>query len=428
MTWLRDTIAGRTIIVLVLGLGTIVAVAQYLYQTSIEREITARNAESVAERLIFMGGSLTSLAPERRDAAAHRMSGGPLELHWGREPLATAGGRLDGSATLLRDRLISRLPALAERGLIVGSSRSEDAHHDSTRPVDDSHVTLISMPLSDGSWLNVTLVRVEAARMAVPSALLSVLFAACAVVVVTVLMGRWLTQPLECLESGARALFLTSNNKPLPEAGTREVRTLAAAINDLQHRIRRMVDDRTQMLAAISHDLRTPLTRLRLRAGRLADADLRKGIETDLREMEEMIDATLAFLRDDTRTEEIGQVDVAAILQTLADDAADAGQAVSIETPRHLIVSGRHLALKRALGNLVQNAVKHGAPRASPLSARAQGSRSRSRTTAPASRMTSWRPSSSRSTGSMPHADARPVDTASVSPWRARSSARTVAT
>ena len=87
MKWLRDTIAGRTIIVLVLGLGSIVALAQYLYQTSIEREVTTRNAESVAERLTFMAGSITSLAPERRDEAAHRMSGGPLELHWGREPL-----------------------------------------------------------------------------------------------------------------------------------------------------------------------------------------------------------------------------------------------------------------------------------------------------------------------------------------------------
>ena len=121
-----------------------------------------------------------------------------------------------------------------------------------------------------------------------------------------------------------------------------------------------MVDDRTQMLAAISHDLRTPLTRLRLRAGRLTDAELRKGIESDLEEMEQMIDGTLAFLRDDTRTEEIGQVDLAAILLTLADDAADSGQDVSIETPRQLIVSGRHLALKRALGNLIQNAIKHG--------------------------------------------------------------------
>ena len=360
MTWLRDTIAGRTIIVLVLGLGTIVALAQYLYQTSIEREVNARNVESVAERLIFMGGSITSLDPARRDDAAHRMSGGPLELHWGREPLATAGGRLDATATMLRDQLVSRSPVLAERGMIVGTSRPDEALHDATKPVDDAHVTLISMPLSDGSWLNVTLVRVDAARVSVPSALLTVLLAALGVVVVSVLMGRWLTRPLERLEIGARNLFLTSNDKPLPDGGTREVRTLAAAINDLQQRIRRMVDDRTQMLAAISHDLRTPLTRLRLRAGRLTDADLRKGIEADLEEMEQMIDATLAFLRDDRRTEDIGQVDVAPILQTLADDAADAGQNVSIEVAGPLIVSGRHLALKRALGNVVQNAVKHG--------------------------------------------------------------------
>lgn len=360
MRWLRDTIAGRTIIVLVLGLGSIVALAQFLYQTSIEREVTTRNAESIAERLVFMAGSITALDPERRDEAAHRMSGGPLELHWAREPLATAGGRLDDTALLLRNRLVARAPALDDRGLIIGTSRPEDAAHDSARPVDEAHVTLISLPLTDGSWLNVTLVRVDAARTAIPSALLSVLLAAFGVVIVSVLMSRWLTRPLEQLAEGARGLFLTSRNERLPETGTREIRTLAAAINELQQRIRRMVDDRTQMLAAISHDLRTPLTRLRLRVGRLADVDLRSSIEADLDEMEQMLDATLAFLRDDMRSEKIEMVDLATILQTLADDATDAGHRISIAVPRQLVVPGRHLALKRALGNLVQNAVKYG--------------------------------------------------------------------
>ena len=138
------------------------------------------------------------------------------------------------------------------------------------------------------------------------------------------------------------------------------MRTLASAINDLQFRIRRLVDDRTQMLAAVSHDLRTPLTRLRLRIESVPDLEARASIQADLNEMEEMIDATLAFLRDDMASETIEHVDLAAILQTIAADTADAGQNVDVRAPQRLVIAGRHLALKRALTNLVQNAVKYG--------------------------------------------------------------------
>ncbi len=361
MTWLRDTIAGRTIVVLVLGLGSILALAQYLYQSHIERDVTARSVDSVVERLLIMADTILSIEPEKRDVAAHRMSGGPLELHWGREPLATAGGNLDEVAIRLRDRLIERLPTLTALGLVIGTSRSVDtAHHQMAKGFDDQHTTLISLPLNDASWLNITLARVQTTRAVSPSVLLSALLGGLGVVLISYLMGRWLTRPLENLAYGARRLFLTTDNLPLPEAGTREVRTLASAINDLQRRIRRLVDDRTQMLAAVSHDLRSPLTRLRLRIENVSDHAMKRSVIADLDEMEAMIDATLSFLRDDMASETVQQVDVAAILETLADDAADAGQKVVIDAPRSLVIAGRHLALKRALTNLLQNAVKYG--------------------------------------------------------------------
>lgn len=360
MSWLRDTIAGRTIIVLVLGLGSIMALAQYLYQTGIEREVTASNTESVVERLLFVAGSIQSIAIDKRDEAAHRMSGGPLELHWGKEPLATAGGDLDSVAAHLRNRLLERSPGLVGGQLVIGTSRTGDAHSHGDKAQDDAHTTLISLPLTDGSWLNVTLARVQVARATSPSVWLSALLGALGVILVSVLMSRWLTRPLDRLALGARQLFRTSLDSKLPETGTREVRTLAVAINDLQGRIRRLVQDRTEMLAAVSHDLRTPLTRLRLRIQGIEDAESRRSIEADLNEMEQMIDATLAFLRDDMSNEKVEQVDLAAILETIASDAQDAGQKVEVTAPRTLVISGRHLAIKRAMTNLVQNAVKYG--------------------------------------------------------------------
>ena len=360
MSWLSDTIAGRTIVVLVLGLGSILALAHYLYQVGIEREVTSSNTERLTERLILLTSTIASLEPDKRDAAAHSMSGGPLDMHWGREPLATAGGDLDANALLLRDRLLVSSPRLGELGLIIGTDRPENAPHATVKPQDHGHTTLISLQLDDGSWLNVTLARVQSTRPTSPSLLLSAALGAFGVVLVAFLMGGWLTRPLDQLATDARQLFLTSQTVPLAETGTREVRTLASAINDLQFRIRRLVDDRTQMLAAVSHDLRTPLTRLRLRIERVPDVEARASIQTDLDEMEAMIDATLAFLRDDMVSETVEQVDIAAILQTIAADTADAGHSVDVHTPQRLVIAGRHLALKRALTNLVQNAVKYG--------------------------------------------------------------------
>lgn len=360
MSWFTDTIAGRTIIVLVLGLGSILALAHYLFQVGIEREITSSNTERLAERLILLTTSMASLEPDKRDEAAHKLSGGPIELHWGREPLAVVGGNLEASTLLLRDRLLESSPRLGDPGLIIGTDRPDNAAVTTAKSRDHGHTTLISLPLNDGSWLNVTLARVQSTRPTSPSLLLSTALGAFGVVLVALLMGWWLTRPLDQLAAGARRLFLTSQTGPLAETGTREVRTLASAINDLLLRIRRLVDDRTQMLAAVSHDLRTPLTRLRLRIELVSDVEARASIQTDLDEMEAMIDATLAFLRDDMASEAIEQVDIAAILQTIAADAADAGHNIDVHTPQSCVFAGRHLALKRALTNLVQNAVKYG--------------------------------------------------------------------
>lgn len=351
-----DTIAGRTILVLVLGLGSTLFLAQYVYQFAAEREIQQSNADRTAERLLVVARTITAVDRQVRDDTAHRLSGGPLELHWSERPLATAGGSLDPAATVLRTFLLERAPELRTRGLIFGSSADP-----TVAPEASAHTTLISLGLDDGTWLNVTLARVQATQIASPSFIITSLVGALSVILIAVLLSRWLTRPLSRLADGARTLFASGDDgRDLDESGTREVRTLAAAINEMQRRIRRLIADRTQMLAAISHDLRTPLTRLRLRANAISDEDQRRAFDRDIEEMEAMIDAALGFLRDSSIKEPVAPVDIAAILQTIADDAVDAGQDVRIDIPRSLVTTGRHLALKRALNNLIGNAVRHG--------------------------------------------------------------------
>jgi two-component system, OmpR family, sensor kinase len=128
----------------------------------------------------------------------------------------------------------------------------------------------------------------------------------------------------------------------------------------MQARIKRLIDDRTQALAAVSHDLKTPLTRLRLKSEGLKDKALATSIRGDLTEMEAMLDQTLAYLSGDRTDESMRPLDLMALIQTLADEASDAGADVSVAGVERTSIEGRPLALRRALGNLIANAVKYG--------------------------------------------------------------------
>ncbi|MGP8025822.1 MAG: ATP-binding protein, partial [Acidocella sp.] len=195
---------------------------------------------------------------------------------------------------------------------------------------------------------------------------------ATAFIVMTILGGimitwavRQLLQPVKTLAAAAEALGRdVANAPPLPETGPAEIVTAATAFNTMAARVRRFVEDRTFLLTAIGHDLRTPITRLKLRAEYMDDDEQRTKMLADLDEMEAMVAATLAFSRDVTTTEKITRLDLASLLRTILDDAADGdpdhADALSYTGPEHLPVNARPLALKRALTNLVGNALKYG--------------------------------------------------------------------
>lgn len=172
--------------------------------------------------------------------------------------------------------------------------------------------------------------------------------------------ARRLTAPLAGFAAASERLGVDGEAEPLAEVGPRELRTATRAFNLMQERLRRFIADRTQMLAAISHDLRTPLTRLRLRAELVEDPEMQRKMLADLDEMEQMIKATLAFARDDAQKEPRGALDLADLLQSLCDDRVDAGCDATYQGPGHLTVDGRPVALRRALANLMDNAIAYG--------------------------------------------------------------------
>jgi signal transduction histidine kinase len=167
-------------------------------------------------------------------------------------------------------------------------------------------------------------------------------------------------RPLALFASAAERLGVDVNVEPLSEDGPGEVRKVARAFNTMQNRLKRFIQDRTQMLAAISHDLRTPITRLRLRAEFVDDADQRGRMLKDLDEMEAMIAATLAFARDEAANEPTARTDAAALIAGIAADFRGVGYDVTYAGPSSCDVVARPLALKRALTNLVENAIKYG--------------------------------------------------------------------
>jgi len=175
---------------------------------------------------------------------------------------------------------------------------------------------------------------------------------------------RRLTAPVAILAAAAEALGRDVNAPPLPEDGPTEVATAAAAFNTMASRIRRFVQDRTELLTAIGHDLRTPITRLKLRAEFIDDEEQRAKIMADLEELEAMVSATLAFGRDVRSGEPVTSVDLVELLRTVLDEAGDArpeaAEALAYDGPAHLTVRVRSLSLKRALSNLIGNAVAYG--------------------------------------------------------------------
>jgi signal transduction histidine kinase len=185
-----------------------------------------------------------------------------------------------------------------------------------------------------------------------------------AVISVT-LLGLWaaraLTAPLSSFARAAESFSLNGSASPLPERGPEEIRSVAKALNRMRERITALIDDRTKMLAAISHDLRTPITRMRLRSEFIEDDAHRSRMLDDLDQMRSMLESVLSFLRNDRKLESMTLVDIASTLQLVSDQFADMGDKVVYDGPGHAMATVRPDDLHRSITNLVENAVRFGA-------------------------------------------------------------------
>lgn len=169
-----------------------------------------------------------------------------------------------------------------------------------------------------------------------------------------------ITRPLRRIASAAMKADISLGPAPFEERGSVEIVALARALNGMQQRISTMVESRTRMLRGISHDLRTPLTRLRLRAERLPEDETRDALLTDIERIDRLLQESLGYLRDNHHREASQRADLASLLQTVSDEFADMGHAVSYRGPSRLVANFKPLAVTRAVTNLCENAVKFG--------------------------------------------------------------------
>lgn len=375
-----DTLVGRTVavVLIVVVVTNLVGLAVYSGERS-DMLVSARG-RLIAERIARAAEQLAEAPEPERRRIVRRNERPGLRLVWARQAWVETEGA-DWRTRLIRAALQEELAldddarlrlAIRRFGDIEAGLRGMPAFDGRGRhprpPADragrdlppDLPILLGSLALSDGTWLNFG-TPFEAVRPVWATRFFPVIAVVTVVALaVSVWAVRRAARPLTTLAGAAERLGLDVDAPALAESGPREVRTASRAFNTMQRRLQRFVRDRTQMLAAISHDLRTPITRMRLRAEFVEEPVQREKMLADLAEMEAMIAATLAFARDDPARERPQPLDLGALLAAVCADAADAGADARYSGPQRLPFTGRAAALKRAFANLVDNAVTYG--------------------------------------------------------------------
>lgn len=242
----------------------------------------------------------------------------------------------------------------------VQAGYPDDARVASTWMLPETGPAEIWIKLSDHTWLHFIVASEEIGGLWTLRLMLAAGLLITGITVLGVWAARKVTAPLAQFSQAAERLGANMDAPPLNEEGPEEIRQAARAFNGMQDRIRRLIEDRTLMLASLSHDLRTALTRLRFRMEFIDDPHQRQKAGADLDEMQAMLLSTLSFARDDAASEPSTLVDLAMLVQSLCDDLQDAGKAVSYTGTLHLIYHGRPVALRRAFANLIDNALTYG--------------------------------------------------------------------
>jgi signal transduction histidine kinase len=358
-SWLPDTIVVRSVMILAGALFAMSLVGYWVYRVGAEGLATTARDRGLAERIVSIKRAVTAIPDEvERDKAAHALATASLEIHWSKVSLVLGNAPVTERSRAMEARLKELVPEFGAESFRVGYA--DDGALNAGEGDAYRHMLLVSVKLEDGTWLNFASPTFGTAHHMAGNILVLAGIIGSGIILIAILLLRWVTRPLRNLAIAAERFSLDEARDPVPEGGPVEVRRAAKAFNTMGERIRRLVAERTMALAAVSHDLRTPITRLRLRSEMLDDEQTRNLIDDDLAEMEAMIDSTLEYLRMGVAKEAPKTFDLATMLRTIVDGEADRGQAISLKGMDHVPVLGKPIAVKRAMWNIIGNALKYG--------------------------------------------------------------------
>ncbi len=380
MKWLLPrSLFGRMVLVLVLGLIAAQMLSAAILFREREQHILQIRVTRVAQRISDAVRILEALNAEQRRSVEQLFSSNTFSVSLGSNvaPLGESDPELSDTArdfaaglrSILGGQRTIKAQAMygADAGpgnIESGSARPDPPKSDATPLARESRfqplMLAAQVSLADGTLVNFRdQFPREAGRWHYRLAF-DLLLRLAAVVILSLIAVRWVTQPLSSLATAAGNLGENINRPPLDESGPSEVSRAAHAFNRMQSRLANYLNDRARVLAAMSHDLKTPITRLRLRTELLDDPDLRARFAKDLDEMESMVRTTLDFMRGIETGEQFQPIDVMALLESLQADYVETGHPVRIQGHATSAFVGKPRALKRCLNNLIENAVKYG--------------------------------------------------------------------
>ena len=383
---------GQTLLILLVGLVISHSIGAWIYAGAREQAVRAIGGFAVAQRVANLSRLVEEAPADWRPRIVQALSDPTFRVALSAQPPQQLQADAEGAAAAIEDYVRQQLPALPDRQVRAavfapagGPPGAPFGPPFDRRPFPGPmgepgsmggmmHGMMgpgfgafgawrglqVAVKLADGQWLSFATTLPQGAPSVSWQFIISMALMGVIVLAVSVWAVRRVTAPLGLLSAAADRLGRDVASEPLAEAGTVEMQRAARAFNKMQERLRRLIESRTQMLAALSHDLRTPLTLLRLRSEEVADADERDKMLATISEMDEMIGSTLAFARDEVRAEPRRRVDIAALLASVVDDMADAGLPVTMTPAAPLTHDCQPGALKRAITNLLDNAVKYG--------------------------------------------------------------------
>lgn len=381
--FLPRSLFGQTLLILLAGLLVSHAIGYWIYAADRGAAVRAIGGFAVAQRIASLTQLVQEAPREWRDRIVAALSDQTFRVTLSAQPPGIASeAETNPASKIVSDYLREQIPGLSRQAPRVAVAAPAGppfrgfhqgmGHGLMMHGLGGFRDLQVAMPLADGQWLTFATALPDSGPAFSRQFLVSMTVMALVILGASIWAVRRITTPLLSLAAAAERLGRDVTAPPLPETGTMETRQASRAFNDMQVRLRNLIDNRTRLLAAISHDLRTPLTLLRLRTENVTDAQERDKMLATIAEMDRMIGATLEFARDETATEPQRATDIAALIQSVVDNMRDAGLPVAMTSAAPIVVACRPHALRRAFSNLIDNAIKYGKTAHVAISATAQ--------------------------------------------------------